>query len=178
MGVGLTAVSRQVFTKPANTCPVNELSVSTPRSPSGKFQRQRRDIPCDEGRSRNHRSEEAGGGPARGTARTKIGDQNDRRSVHVKGRLLSPIPTSGRPSSASAPVGSKPLLQMAWTAESQEKPASHGVPQADAVHALAGPHHFRFRYSAEVFQIPGKHCCLAGERDRGDLQIHCADSDA
>src|SRR5439155_21401512 len=86
MGVGLTAVSRQVFTKPANTCPVNELSVSTPRSPSGKFQRQRRDIPCDEGRSRNHRSEEAGGGPARGTARTKIGDQNDRRSVHVKER--------------------------------------------------------------------------------------------
>ena len=143
MGVGLTAVSRQVFTKPANTRPVNELSVSTPRSPSGKFQQQRRDIPCYEGRSRNHRSEEAGGGPARGTARTKIGDQNDRRSVHVKGRLLSPIPTSGRPSSASAPVGSKPLLQMAWTAEAQEKPASHGVPQADAVHALAGPHHFR-----------------------------------
>ena len=35
MGVGLTAVSRQVFTKPANTRPVNELSVSTPRSPSG-----------------------------------------------------------------------------------------------------------------------------------------------
>src|SRR5439155_24699949 len=27
-------ISRQVFTKPANTCPVNELSVSTPRKSS------------------------------------------------------------------------------------------------------------------------------------------------
>src|SRR5438128_2972431 len=86
MGVGLTAVSRQVFTKPANTRPVNELSVSTPRSPSGSssgsvaiFRATKVEVAITDRRKQAADLLEA-------QRETKIGDQNDRRSVHVKGR--------------------------------------------------------------------------------------------